>query len=127
MLGCCWGVNPEARRADPNPAGSTRVEGGASRLLRASLISTRWQFEIGVCANHGIDLGRGRAALSSVFFGLGHFFGHPSGVRGAILATLAGAVLGETMLGTGSVLPSWLVHVLLDVIIFMIVARQSSR
>ena len=86
------------------------------------------RFRAVLLANALPSVGAGQAlALSSVFFGLGHFFGHPSGVRGAILATLAGAVLGETMLGTGSVLPSWLVHVLLDVIIFMIVARQSSR
>jgi membrane protease YdiL (CAAX protease family) len=73
------------------------------------------------------SLGSGQGlAMTAVFFGLGHYFGHPSGPSGAVLAGVAGWLLGETMLGTGSFLPPWLMHVALDILIFATVAVRSN-
>lgn len=67
-------------------------------------------------------------ALTTLFFGLAHWFGRPSGPRGVVLAAVAGWVLGEVMLATGSFLPAWAMHGFLDVLIFVAVAlRAASR
>ena len=43
-------------------------------------------------------LGAGRAMLmTSVIFGIGHWFGHPSGPSGVVLAFVAGWVLGTVV------------------------------
>jgi membrane protease YdiL (CAAX protease family) len=64
-------------------------------------------------------------ALTSVFFGLAHWFGRPSGPTGAVVAAIAGWILGETMLGTGSFLPAWAMHGLLDALLFIAVALRA--
>jgi membrane protease YdiL (CAAX protease family) len=46
-----------------------------------------------------------------IVFGVGHSY---QGVRGVIKATLAGAVMGAIVLGTGSLIPAMIVHGLID-------------
>jgi membrane protease YdiL (CAAX protease family) len=103
--------------------------GSVSRTVRAlvggapfgviNAAQEEFRFRAVLLATAVPSLGAGQGlAMSSVFFGLGHYFGHPSGRTGIVLAGIAGWVLGETMLSTGSFLPPWLIHVLLDVLIF---------
>ncbi len=46
-------------------------------------------------------LGAGQALLvTSILFGIAHYYGHPSGLSGILLASLGGWLLGLSMLGT---------------------------
>ncbi|MBN1683307.1 CPBP family intramembrane metalloprotease [Candidatus Bathyarchaeota archaeon] len=56
--------------------------------------------------------------LTTVFFGLGHYYGVPNGIIGVILSSFLGWFLGKSMLETHGFLIAWLVHILPDIIIF---------
>lgn len=57
-------------------------------------------------------------ALTSFVFALGHFYGHPSGLSGVVLAGVAGAIFGLAMRATRGFLAPWLIHGVQDVLIF---------
>lgn len=67
--------------------------------------------------------------ISSLVFGLPHFFGTPSGVFGVIAAGLMGWLLAKSVLETRSMTWALLIHFLQDVIIFgggaMVIAGQG--
>ena len=64
-------------------------------------------------------LGAGRATLmTSVMFGIGHWFGHPSGPSGVVLAFVAGWVLARSMVKTRGSLWAWAVHAAEDFLIY---------
>jgi membrane protease YdiL (CAAX protease family) len=56
--------------------------------------------------------------VSSLLFGLEHWFGHPSGPTGVLLAGFAGYVWGRSMVDTGGSAWAWLIHAAPDVVIF---------
>jgi uncharacterized protein len=56
--------------------------------------------------------------LSAVFFGLPHFFGHPSGLIGVAMAGVLGYVLCKATLETKGLLVGWAIHFVQDVLIF---------
>jgi len=56
--------------------------------------------------------------VTSVVFGSGHFYGHPSGPTGASLAVVAGLLFGIPMLATRGFRASWIIHGVQDVLIF---------
>lgn len=56
--------------------------------------------------------------ITTLFFGLGHFYGVPSGVLGVLLASFLGWFLGKSMLETKGFTWAWLIHFLPDVFIF---------
>lgn len=56
---------------------------------------------------------------TAAYFGLGHYFGFPSGVIGVILSGFLGWFLGKSMLETKGIFVAWLVHFLTDVPIFL--------
>lgn len=56
--------------------------------------------------------------ITTLFFGLGHFYGVPSGVLGVLLASFLGWFLGKSMLETKGFIWAWLIHFLPDVFIF---------
>lgn len=56
--------------------------------------------------------------ITSLLFGLEHWFGHPSGPSGVLLAGFAGYVWGRSMLDTGGSAWAWLIHAAQDVVIF---------
>ena len=77
---------------------------------------------------HGGVLGPWHALLvTSVVFGAGHFYGHPSGPTGATLAVIAGLLFGIPMLATRGFLASWLIHAAQDVLIFAAVVMGEPR
>jgi membrane protease YdiL (CAAX protease family) len=60
--------------------------------------------------------------LTSVFFGVAHFYGVPYGVLGVGMATCLGYVLGKTMLESEGIFWPWFIHFVQDVVIFVFVA-----
>ena len=60
--------------------------------------------------------------ITSVRFGIGHWFGNPSGPTGVLLATILGVFAGKCMIdcrGSGWV---WLLHWIDDLVIFTVIA-----
>ena len=76
--------------------------------LRAAPLSVLWE-----------RIGKEQALLlTTVYFGLGHFYGVPSGILGVILAGFLGWFLGKSLLETKGFFWAWIAHFLTDVVIF---------
>ena len=76
--------------------------------LRAAPLSVLWE-----------RIGKEQALLlTTVYFGLGHFYGVPNGIIGVILAGFLGWFLGKSMLETKGFFWAWIAHFLPDVVIF---------
>jgi hypothetical protein len=56
--------------------------------------------------------------ITTLFFGIGHFYGVPSGLLGVLLASFLGWFLGKSMLETKGFTWAWFIHFLPDVFIF---------
>jgi membrane protease YdiL (CAAX protease family) len=68
-------------------------------------------------------LGRPQALwLTSLRFGIGHYYGNPSGLFGVAGATIFGLVLGRSMIETGGSGWAWIIHFAEDVVIFALIA-----
>ena len=63
--------------------------------------------------------------LTSVFFGLGHFYGVPSGPLGVLLSGFLGWFLGKSMLESKGFFWAWLIHFLPDAFIFTFFAISA--
>lgn len=65
--------------------------------------------------------------LTSLWFGLGHYYGGiPSGPVGLIQTGLLALLLGRAMLDTRGMGWSWIIHVMLDTVIYFFVAVVMS-
>jgi len=60
--------------------------------------------------------------LTSVFFGIAHFYGVPYGVVGVIMATFLGYIIGKSMLETRGFFWAFIIHMILDILIFSFMA-----
>lgn len=60
--------------------------------------------------------------LTSLFFGLAHFYGVPYGVVGVVMSTFLGWMLGKAMLETRGFFWAWFIHFWQDVAIFSFMA-----
>lgn len=56
--------------------------------------------------------------LTAVFFGLGHYYGQPSGPLGVLMAGFAGWIWARSMVETRGGLWAFLIHVIQDIVIF---------
>ena len=56
--------------------------------------------------------------ITSILFGLGHWFGHPSGPTGVAMAAFAGFIWGKSMLDTRGFAWAWIIHGFEDLVIF---------
>jgi membrane protease YdiL (CAAX protease family) len=65
--------------------------------------------------------------LTSVRFGVGHWFGNPSGPIGAAAATFAGWFWGKSILETRGLFWAWVIHAIQDVVIYSLVAMRAPR
>ncbi len=65
--------------------------------------------------------------MTSIRFGLGHWFGNPSGPVGVVGATALGLMLGKSMLETGGIFWAWAIHFTLDVVIFSLLIMTAAR
>jgi len=64
--------------------------------------------------------------VTTVFFGLGHFYGVPAGVVGVLLSSFLGWFLGKSMLETKGFFWAWLIHFLSDAFIFTFFAISAT-
>lgn len=65
--------------------------------------------------------------LTSVRFGVGHWFGNPSGPIGAVAATFAGWFWGKSILETRGLFWAWVIHAIQDVVIYSLIAMQAPK
>ena len=63
--------------------------------------------------------------ITTVLFGLGHFYGIPSGLLGVLLASFLGWFLGKSLLETKGFIWAWLIHFLPDAFIFTFFAISA--
>ena len=68
-------------------------------------------------------VGKNHALLmTTVFFGLGHFYGVPSNLVGVALASFLGWFLGKSILETRGFFWAWLIHLVQDIFVFTFLA-----
>ncbi len=65
--------------------------------------------------------------ITSINFGLGHWFGNPRGPIGVVMATVAGLFWGKSMLETGGFFWAWLIHFIQDVVIFSFLIMSTTK
>ena len=65
--------------------------------------------------------------LTALRFGVGHWFGNPSGVTGVMLATIFGWFAARSMLDTRGSGWIWSVHLINDLVIFSLIALTAAR
>ena len=82
--------------------------------LRAAPISELWT-----------KIGKQQALLiTTIYFGLGHYYGIPNGILGVALSAFLGWFLGKSLLETKGFLWAWFIHFLPDIIIFTFYAMS---
>ncbi|HOU13634.1 MAG TPA: CPBP family intramembrane metalloprotease [Anaerolineae bacterium] len=62
---------------------------------------------------------------TAFYFGIGHYFGVPYGVIGAVMASFLGWMMGKAMLETRGFFWAWFIHFWQDVLIFSFMAMGS--
>lgn len=69
----------------------------------------------------------GEAAIwiTAAAFGLAHWYGHPSGPTGVIMAFLAGLFLAKAYVETRGIFWSWTLHAVFDLVIFLFLVIQA--
>jgi membrane protease YdiL (CAAX protease family) len=90
-------------------------------LLAAAInaATEEFQFRVVPLARATPVLGAGQALwLSSVFFGLAHWYGTPRGPAGVLTTLIGGWIVGKSMLATRGVGWAWLMHWISDIIIY---------
>lgn len=60
--------------------------------------------------------------ISSLFFGIAHWSGVPWGWAGVLMATFFGWIMGRAMLETRGLLWAWIIHFVMDVVVFSFLA-----
>jgi hypothetical protein len=60
--------------------------------------------------------------LTAVFFGLGHYYGQPSGPLGVLMAGFAGWIWARSMIETRGGVWAFLIHLFQDIVIFAFLA-----
>jgi hypothetical protein len=69
--------------------------------------------------------GRHALLLTSVYFGLSHYYGVPYGMIGVLMAGVLGWLLGKSMLETRGLAWAWFIHLWQDAAIFLFMALGS--
>jgi membrane protease YdiL (CAAX protease family) len=64
--------------------------------------------------------------LTAVFFGLGHYFGQPSGPIGVIMATIAGWIWAKSIVETRGAGWAFGIHIVQDIVIFCFLAMSPA-
>lgn len=64
--------------------------------------------------------------LTSLLFGMDHWFGHPSGPSGVLLAAFAGNMWAKSMVETRGSAWAWLIHGFQDVVIFAFLVAANG-
>ena len=56
--------------------------------------------------------------VAAMIFGIGHFYGAPSGILGVVMSVLLGWYMSRSMAETKGFVASWIIHFMQDVVIF---------
>jgi membrane protease YdiL (CAAX protease family) len=76
--------------------------------LRAAPLSELWKV-----------LGKTQGLLiTTLYFGIGHYYGVPNGIIGVLLSAFLGWFLGKSLLETKGFFWAWVIHFLPDIVIF---------
>jgi membrane protease YdiL (CAAX protease family) len=65
---------------------------------------------------------REAVVVTAVFFGLGHYYGQPSGPVGVVMAAFAGWIWGKSMIETRGFVWAFSIHMVQDIVIFAFLA-----
>lgn len=65
-------------------------------------------------------------AVSSMLFGLEHWYGHPGGPSGVLLSGFAGYMWARSMVETRGSAWAWIIHGLMDVVIFAFLVMANG-
>jgi membrane protease YdiL (CAAX protease family) len=65
--------------------------------------------------------------LTAAFFGLGHYYGQPSGPLGVLMAGFAGWIWARSMIETRGGVWAFLIHLVQDIVIFAFLAVSAGR
>jgi membrane protease YdiL (CAAX protease family) len=65
--------------------------------------------------------------LTAVLFGLGHYYGQPSGPIGVVMASIAGWAWARSMIDTGGFAWAFFIHMVQDIVIFSFLAVASAK
>lgn len=63
--------------------------------------------------------------MTATAFGLGHWYGNPSGPTGVLLTFAGGLMLAKAFLETRGLVWAWTLHTFLDVVIFCFIVMQA--
>jgi membrane protease YdiL (CAAX protease family) len=66
------------------------------------------------------------ALLTAVLFGLGHYYGQPSGPLGVVMAGVAGWVWARSMIETRGFVWAFFIHMVQDIVIFSFLAVATA-
>ncbi len=110
---------------NPNFAAGEKVFGALPVILIFSVFNAaceEFRFRAVLIARSERILGLRQALLlTSTLFGLGHWFGHPSGLSGVVMAGIAGWIWGKAMIETRGLFWSWFIHGIQDILILALV------
>jgi len=114
----------------PDPSAVPRVVPLVPAALLFSTLNAfleEFRFRAAPLARLVPAVGASQALLvTSILFGIGHYYGHPSGLSGIVLASFGGWLLGLSMLGTRGIAAPWLIHGLQDLLIFAAVVKAET-
>jgi len=65
--------------------------------------------------------------LTAVLFGIGHYYGQPSGPIGVVMAGFAGWIWGKSMIETRGFGWAFLIHMVQDIVIFCFLAMSNQK
>ena len=65
--------------------------------------------------------------ISSLIFGIAHFYGVPYGIIGVLMATFLGYILGKSMIETRGFFWAFVIHMILDIFIFSFMALNMIK
>ena len=65
--------------------------------------------------------------LTAVLFGLGHYYGQPSGPIGVVMAGIAGWIWARSMIETRGFAWAFFIHMVQDIVIFSFLAVGTAR
>ena len=64
--------------------------------------------------------------IAAVFFGIGHYYGVPSGIIGAVMSSILGWYMCRSMYETKGFVSSWIIHFMQDAVIFSSICLLGS-
>ncbi len=106
----------------PNFSNSARILEFLPWILGVAVLNAaneEFQFRCVPLAHLRNMLPAGEAVLlTAVYFGLGHYFGQPSGPVGVLMATFAGWIWGKSMIETRGFAWAFAIHLVQDIVIF---------